>query len=132
MQRIGKHCNCKNKDCTSPGPNYECCSEDVPNGGKPLYGLWIEKNYCDRKKGLPIGAEKHESYRVPVQNLHSGKIEGYRYIYQNMDDLEDPDSSDDEYDNCSNWKVGFYLLFILMIILIVSSTVVHLKYKSHK
>lgn len=129
MQRIGKYCNCKNPECTSPGNNYECCSENVPNGGTPRYGLWVESNYCDKTKGLPVGAENNESYTAPIHR-NTGNIENYKRSnsYEEEQEEEQQESdSDNEDDPCSNWKSAFYAIFILLIVAMILSTVIYLK-----
>ena len=126
MQRIGKYCNCKNPECTSPGNNYECCSENVPNGGTPRYGLWVESNYCDKTKGLPIGAENNESYEVPMHRK-TGNIENYKRSNMYDEEQEEEEDSDSEEDVCSNWKSAFYAIFILMMVAMILLTVIYLK-----
>jgi hypothetical protein len=77
--KIGKFCNCTKKDeCPSPGSNYECCSEAVPNGSPARFGLWMEQSTCDPSKGLPKDAHlMSESYRnfAPVSRF--GTREGF-------------------------------------------------------
>jgi hypothetical protein len=132
MQRIGKYCNCKNPQCTSPGNNYECCSENVPNGGTPRYGLWVETNYCDKTKGLPMGAEKNESYQVPIHR-NTGTIEKYgrSNAYYQEEEQEEDTYADEEEDVCTNWKSAFYAIFILMIVGMMLCTVIYLKSNQH-
>jgi hypothetical protein len=132
MQRIGKYCNCKNPQCTSPGNNYECCSENVPNGGTPRYGLWVESNYCDKTKGLPLGAENNESYTLPTHR-NTGNIENYRLSNrydqeeEEQEEQEEDTYTDEEDDVCTNWKSAFYAIFILMIVAMILCTVIYLK-----
>lgn len=45
-----KVCNCV-RDCNCD-TGYECCSEEVPNGQQPIFGLCVAKGTCDQKRGM--------------------------------------------------------------------------------
>jgi len=78
--KIGKFCNCTKKDeCPSPGDNYECCSEMVPGGSPPRFGLWMENNTCDPSKGLPKDAHLDKEKYMPrhSNSKMAGPVEGY-------------------------------------------------------
>jgi len=67
--KIAKYCNCTKRDeCPSPGPDYECCSEAVPNGSPSRFGLWMKEKNCDRSKGLPKDA--HLDNKEGFKHMH--------------------------------------------------------------
>jgi hypothetical protein len=122
---IIKHCNCRNEDdCPSPGNNYECCSQKVPDGSPPTFGMWIEKDNCDSEKGLPKNAHKHNE-NIPVSEGYVyGTREGYddsNYRKCNCNQYED------EEDSCIEWSRAFNLLLIIMILGGIASVAIHLK-----
>jgi hypothetical protein len=82
--KIGKFCNCTNKqECPSPGSNYECCSQSVPNGSPARFGLWMERSTCDPSKGLPKDAHlMTESYRNFGSVPQFGTREGFNDVSQ--------------------------------------------------
>jgi hypothetical protein len=45
-----KVCNCI-KQCKCDN-GYECCSQEVPGGKQPIFGLCVAKGTCDGKRGL--------------------------------------------------------------------------------
>lgn len=44
-------CNCVSA-CTC-GRGYECCSQTIPQGKKPTFGMCVKQGSCDTDKGLP-------------------------------------------------------------------------------
>jgi hypothetical protein len=51
-----KVCNCI-KNCTCD-VGYECCSENIPDGKSPIFGLCVARGTCDKKRGTCSGKKQ--------------------------------------------------------------------------
>ena len=111
--------NCQpDKKCPD---GYECCSENVPNGGKAKLGLCIRTNECDKTRGLPKKSCKDSTYGRDL----SVKVESYRvYSREGYDD--------DDNDTCSEWANAFWVMVIVLCLVFFLIASWHFRTVKHK
>lgn len=144
--KIGKFCNCTNKhECPSPGSNYECCSQSVPNGSPARFGLWMEKSTCDPSKGLPKDAHlMSESYRNFSSFPQFGTREGFNNVSQEEYCMMQQEAAmrrhaamqrnpeynqeyEEENDPCKDLRGSLNLLLFLMLLGVIGGSLYYLK-----
>lgn len=97
---------------------YECCSENVPSGGKPKFGLCVRSDQCDRSRGIPKRSCRDEQYR---QNMPA-QIERFQ-IY-----------SSEGYNDTKECKNNMWMMFIIfcIVLFVLFCLKVCKKYKNKK
>lgn len=91
-------CNCRSGECSCPN-GYECCSEKVPGGKEPKFGLCCKKGSCDGKTGHCLSPDDKRTDSDLQESYRGGIRESY---------------NDD--DDCSSWRSAYWFLFITLIV----------------
>ena len=95
-----KNCRLDNK-CPD---GYECCSENVPAGGKQKLGLCVRTDECDKTRGIPKRSCRDENYRQTFEN----RVE--RFTVRSSEGYSNND--------CTQWNRAFWTMFIVMCLVI--------------
>lgn len=84
---------------------YECCSENVPKGGKPTLGICVRANQCDKTRGLPKQSCRDSKYRETFED-HLEHINVY--------------SRENYGSDCEEWRKAFWVMFLIMCLIVVA------------
>ena len=122
------------KNCQPDGicPNgYNCCSQRVPGGGKPTFGLCVKnpsKN-CDVNLGLPVSTCRDEELGEYNGSGRMGSGTN-RYMgsginrYMSSNDIMTDEGYTENWGNdtdceCENWRNAFIVLLVIFSLLAV-------------
>lgn len=104
--------NCQQGQSCPDG--YECCSENVPGGKAPKFGLCVRSDQCDKKRGLPKRGCKDKSYK------NDDRIERYA-VY----------SKEGYGGNCGDWPKAFWVMVVVLCITFFLATSWHYRTVKH-